>query len=288
MSVLLGTLCLGEMQWLPMLWEQHRDWPGLAKWVFVESADVEYARVNPDHVSPEGLSVDGTTEFLEGLAERDPRVIHIRHGFSSHRDPAVGKAAARQRYLDVAEEVRPEYVLAVDADEFYTREDQAKLLQVMDERRSYRAFTFPRREIWRPPCWADRPLFDCEVVGGFWQIPCGHWFRWSPGMHYADCHNTPVDARGRHLNNRLLHLHDKADTPGLPQMVHLGFAAKLESRVAKHRYYAGRGEDRDRQRKWYVHSRAAWETWQPGEELPRGAKVIPYQGPVPEVFRAPA
>src|SRR4051794_7463634 len=38
MSVLLATLCINEMEWLPRLYEQHKDWPGMAGWVFVEAA----------------------------------------------------------------------------------------------------------------------------------------------------------------------------------------------------------------------------------------------------------
>jgi len=52
MSVLIGTICLNEMQWLPMLYEQHRYWPDLEKWVFVEGADRVYQQTNPELVSP--------------------------------------------------------------------------------------------------------------------------------------------------------------------------------------------------------------------------------------------
>lgn len=287
MSVLLATLCLNEMEWLPKLYLQHRNWPGLARWVFVEAADTVYAAQNPERVTPEGLSVDGTSGCLRALAEVDPRVTYIAHGFTSHARAEAGKIAARQRYLEIAEEVRPNYVIVLDADEFYTRLDQERLPNLMDRFRSYWAFTFPRREIWRPPSCIDQPLFSQEVVGGFWQIPCCHWWRWSPGLHYDDCHNTPKDIYGRYLNNKLFQLHGGGSRicEEVPQMIHLGFAARREDRLAKNAYYAARGERRDKMRKWYVESRARWEMWKPGDVLPRDAHVIPYTGPVPEVFR---
>ena len=68
MSIVLSTLCLNEMEWLDKLYAQHKDWVGLEKWIFVESADRVYAETNPDMVSSSGLSVDGTTEFLRELA----------------------------------------------------------------------------------------------------------------------------------------------------------------------------------------------------------------------------
>ena len=251
------------------------------RWVFVEAADVIYASQNPERVTAEGLSTDGTSSFLRGLAERDSRVTSIAHGFSRHAKAEVGKVEARQRTLEIAAEVKPDFVVVLDADEFYTKEDQGRLLSVMCAFGSGRCFTFPKREIWRPPSLSDRPLFSFEAVGGFWGIPCCHWFRWKPGIHYDDCHNTPKDGKGCYLNHRLLQLHDR---PEMPQMIHLGFAASRESRLAKHAYYAARGEALDRQRQWYVDSRSRWERWKLGDGLPRGARVVEYTGPVPEVF----
>ncbi len=90
MSIQLNTLCLNEMEWLPRLYEQHRDWHGMGHWVFVEAADRAYAEANPDMVSKDGLSIDGTSEWLADLAKRDDRVIYIPHGFTGHENPAQG------------------------------------------------------------------------------------------------------------------------------------------------------------------------------------------------------
>lgn len=282
-TVLLATLCLNEMEWLPKLYEQHRDWPGLVRWVFVEAADTEYRRANPDMVDDRGLSVDGTTEFLADLHQRDNRVTHVPHGFSGNPDPAKGKCEARQRYLDVADSLGPppSYLVTLDADEFYTHEHQRLIPLFMDSFPEAVSFVFHRREVWRPPSLSHTPLMAHEVVGGFWGIPCCHWWRYVPGMHYGDCHNTPTGPDGRPMNDRPVFLNDRPDAP---QMVHLGFAAGERTRLAKNRYYAGRGEGRTDHRDWYVRSRAAWRHWTPGMSLPRDARVAPYTGPVPECF----
>lgn len=283
MSVLLASLVLNEMEWLPLLYKQHLQWPELVSWVFVEAVDRQYQKANPEMISPEGLSVDGTSQFLQTLAETDPRVTYIPHGFSDHPDPAVCKAQARQRYLEVAADVKPTYVIALDADEFYTREDQEGLVRCMDQHKHRDAFVFHRREIWRPPAYASNwSLFSHEVVGGFWEIACCHWWRWQPGMHYGDCHNAPNGANGQPLNWNMERLNKRS---GFPQMIHLGYAAQEGTRKAKNRYYETRGEAEDPLRSWYVESRAAWETWQVGWRLPKRAKVIPYKGPVPECFQ---
>lgn len=281
MSVLLATLVLNEMQWLEKLWNQHRDWPELQAWCFVEAADTEYARANPGMVSEYGFSTDGTSEFLRDLAASDQRVIYIPHGFCSNRDQAAGKAEARQRYLDEASRLKPEFVIATDADEFYTKDDQWRVLQWMRERPDFLAFTLPRREIWRPPAIARQPLFQYEVVGGFWAMACCHWWRWEPGMHHSDCHVSPNRADGQRMN---WWMHRADENPQAPQMIHMGFAASEKTRLAKNRYYAVRGEDTDPNRRWHVQSRDAWARWKPGGRLPRRARVIPYRGPVPECF----
>lgn len=274
MSVVLCTLALNEMEWLPSLYEQHNRWPTMDRWVFVESADRVYAETNPDMVSPEGLSVDGTSQFLKELAAKDERVVYIPHGFCSDENPAQGKCQARNRYLDVAEEVKPTFLFVLDGDEFYTTDDQLEVIRNMSAFKKADAFRFRQRHIWKPPG-ATHGQFTFEAIGGFWAIPHVRGWRWYPGLRYKTNHNTPELPDGRKLDSALHHFNE-------PQCVHMGFASSLKSRAAKHRYYAARGEGKVDQRGWYVESREAWET---GKPLPRRGRVIPYSGPVPEIFR---
>lgn len=280
-SVVLCTLVLNELQWLSKLYAQSRDWPGMKKWVFVEAADRVYSRTNPDMVSPDGLSVDGTTAFLRQLARQDSRVVHIKHGFSEHADPAQCKCAARSRYLRVADEVEPTFVYVLDSDEFVPRESQERILSAMRVNPRGLAFCFRQRHIWHPPIFSDEPLFRYEAIGGFWAIPHCRGWRWQPGLRYETNHNTPEDSEGRLLDRKMIRFDEME---GRPEVVHMGFASSKRTRLAKNAYYAARGESTGR-RSWYVESRAAFETWRPGDKLPRGARIAFYDGVIPECFQ---
>src|SRR3990167_6376548 len=274
MSIALCSLVINEMEWLPALYTQHRDWPGLVSWICVESADRVYAETNPEMVNKRGLSVDGTTEYLKELEQKDRRVVYIPHGISNHINPAQGKCESRQRYLEALEVVKPDYLLILDADEFYTKRDQERISKLFPRAdSSYNSFCIPYRHLWRPPSIVDRPIMESEVVKGFWAIEHCHGFRWFPGLRYGNYHMTPKEANGTPLSDKMLFLKTLAE---YPQCVHLGFAAGRREREAKHRYYATRGEAADRKRNWYVASRKTWEIWRPGTVIPRGAEIIPY------------
>jgi hypothetical protein len=255
----------------------------LCKWIFVEAADRQYVIANPDMVSPYGLSVDGTSEFLSQLEKTDDRVTYLPYGFSESSNPAQGKCEARQQYLNALESVKPDFFIVLDGDEFYTYRHQRTITTLMPRYKNKTAFIFNRREIWRPPSIVDNPLMGLEVIGGFWKIPCCHWWKWFPGVTYLDNnnHNTP-SVGGSSLLNGVVKL-DKGKSG--PQMVHMGFAAMRKTRMAKNLYYETRGEGKTDHRGWYVKSRAAFDTWKPSDILPRGASVIPYEGPVPEIFQ---
>lgn len=287
MRVALCTLVLNEMEWLPRLYEQHRGWPGLVRWVFVEAADREFARVNPGLVTEGGLSTDGTTGYLKSLSH-DPLVTVCHHGWTGRadgKDPSQGKCEARSTGLRLLEGLPddPDLLVVLDADEFWPYASQERLAPyVRGLSAAYTGFAFRHREVWRPPLYRGDPLFSREVRGGFWAIPYCRVWRWELGLRYAKTHNTPQTAAGALLDRSL---YRGEGDPKAPEYVHLGFAADPRRRVAKHRYYEGRGEAKDKHREWYCRSRGAWETWTEGDRLPRGAEVVPYAGPVPECFR---
>jgi hypothetical protein len=277
MKIMLATLCLNEMEWLQKLYDQHKDWPDLVSWVFVESADRVYANVNPTLVSKEGLSIDGTSDFLRDLARSDSRVQYIPHGFSTHVDPALGKTESRQRYLATAEDVRPDFFVVLDADEFYCQKDQFLINGIMqNEPVVVHDYSFQFTHVWHPQSIVDEPLFKLEVKGGFWKMRHAKGFRWHPGIHYGSNHQRPTwnkgDGRIKFYNS--------------PSCVHMAFASDPVLRKSKHDYYIARGEGADEKRYWYVQSRRSFETWKPGDRLMRGARVVPYQGFIPEVFQA--
>jgi hypothetical protein len=277
MSLILATLCLNEMEWLPRLYEQHKDWPELVKWVFVESADIAYAHTNPDMVSQLNLSVDGTSEYLKDLASKDTRVVYIPFGLSGHpSDPSQGKCQARQQYLNIVNIEKPDVLFVLDADEFYTYDAQQSINNIIKRKlHTTDGFCFKFRHIWRPPSVASKPLMQLEVTGGFWNMHHCRGFRCEPGMKYENNHNLPTNCvRIKRYDN------DRSN----PQCIHMGYASSHKIRSAKARYYIARGEGITDHRQEYVICRAAFEVWRPGMPMPKDTKIVPYNGPIPEVF----
>lgn len=276
MSILLGTLCLNEMEWLPYLYEQHKNWPTVVKWVFVEAADAVYYACNPSFVSKDGLSIDGTTEYLEELAAKDDRVIHIKAGIVGNTKSDQNKSACRQLYLNIANKIGPTFVFVLDADEFYTYKAQQNIVDIMEGEKAILSFCFEQINIWRPPNIAHLPLFTYYVKGGYWNIAHIRGWRWQYNIRYNKNHNWPEDPKGRFLINSRHIFNTK--------WIHLGFASQLSFRAAKHIYYKARGEGEDKQRRMYVACRDYFLKWKLRDSLPHGAKVLPFVGDVPEVF----
>lgn len=276
--IALATICLNEHEWLYRLVEQHQDWPGLVSWAFVEASDRLYGVGAPGEVvSPEGLSVDGTTAFLEELEGLNPLVRYSAVG------RVANKCEARTHYLRMIDEAEPDWIVVLDADEFYTREHQLRINEILSEQQKEprSPVLFRQRHLWRPHAIGRVELLTYEVVGAYWNVPHLRMWPWYPGMVYRDDHNAPELADGTSLRARML----KDFHPLSPQCVHTGFASLLVSRRAKHAYYVARGEGRADGRHHYVQCRHAWERWRPGVRLPYGARVVDYQGPEPEVLR---
>lgn len=290
MKILLATLCLNEEEFLWDSFNQHIGWPGLVGWCFVESACYSYSEANPDAVTARGLSVDGTTEHLRRLANGDPRVRHISHGWAIGT-PAQEKCESRNRYLEFADKIKPDAIIVIDADEFYTRADQQRINEVVASMPHISSFCFRQRHLWRPPSIAASTSRTAnEVHGGYWQEKHIRVWRWREGMRYGANHNTPQDHNGTLWTQHTFWAESANQDIRWPQCVHFGFARDGEHRKRTNRYYQARGEGREPHgqfnRQAYVDCRAAWETWKPGDELPHGAKLIPYDGPIPEVFSA--
>lgn len=276
MRIMLATLVLNEMEWLPKLVKQHLDWPGLCCWAFVEAADRRYAEANPGLATGDGLSTDGTTDYLRTLGSpafrHDKTIKIIHHGWADHADPAQAKCQARNRYLELADEVKPDAIVVLDADEFWTWDGQRRLNDLLDGRRDA-GLMLPTRHIWRPYAMPASELFRWEVQGGYWSVPHARVWRWRPGLRHTDNHNVPHGVRVK----RMLQ-------PGMPETIHLGFASANASRAAKRRYYGARGEGVSDRRGMYQDCRLAYENWSFKDKLPHGAEVVPYVGNIPEAF----
>jgi glycosyltransferase involved in cell wall biosynthesis len=285
MRIALATICLNESEFIAKSYEQHSDWPGLISWVFVEGADRAYARANPGMVSHDGLSTDQTCPIITSLSNKDAgRIKLVRHGWMEDGNPSQAKTRGRDRYLDVFETVQPDFFVVLDADEFYTREDQLRINRLLeaDTKKEYLCWRLTQRHVWRPHSIRSQPLFNLEANGGYWAVRHIRIFRWQSGLRYKLDHNYPQSASYRPLR----HIYDgSTDHSQDPHCVHLGFARSAQQREATNRYYVERGESNDGKRSRYVQCRTAWERWKPnGKRLPNGAYITDYSGPIPECF----
>lgn len=286
LRVALCSLVLNEEEFLGWNYMQHRNWPGLVGWVFVEGADKKYAEASPKKVTKDGLSTDGTSKTLDYLKQSydaETNLLHIKHyGWMQDKKPALAKTVGRDRYLDILEDIKPDIFVVIDADEFYTRKDQNDINTFVEANYDYHCWRFTQRHIWAPPSVYKEPTaynFRYEVTGGYWDVRHVRVFKWRTGLRYSHDHNYPQCNN----HNPLKRMHDCLE--GGPQCVHLGFARAAENRKATNSYYVQRGEGRRDGRRHYVSCRSAWEGWQPGVRLPNGAEVKRYDGPIPEIYR---
>ena len=305
----LATIALNEAEFIEAQLCQHLDWPGLAVWVWVEGACSLYAKANPEAVSSKGLSTDGTSEILR--ASSSDKVCYVPTGVvgcGEHDRMGEEKRLLRNMYCRLLACESIDILIVLDADEFYTLEDQQRINDIVVQNPEHTRFLFPQRHVWRPPSVVDtQGRLDQEVAGGYWAVPhlrVWRWHRtkwpnarrrgpWRTGGRYTKDHNHimfpretwPDDARK--LYRRQDWVRNGGEVAEYPQCVHAGFARDGQHRARTNRYYVHRGEGKEEgfSRQHYVDCRAAWEMWTPGDELPHGAAVHNYDGPVPEVWR---
>lgn len=202
-------------------------------------------------------------------------------------DVLHAKAEARNAYLRHADALEPDWLVVIDADEFYENGDQARIAQIMEQ-----FATEPRpplllkqRYPFYPPVYRGqgKPMFRHEVTGSYFSVPHLRIWPWYPGLRHRGNHNWPEFEDGRSLRDLMVRL-DK--NPNAPQCVHMAFASYADIRSAKHRYYEARGEAVDPARRKYVECRSWWETYRPtGRPAPKGVKILPWSGPIPEALR---
>jgi hypothetical protein len=290
------SIVLNEEEFLLKCWNQHKDWPGLERWVFVHGACRTYGRANPEMVTEDGCSVDETHNLLVKHIHRQNKVGRevIRFGWADHLNPAQEKCVLRDAAMRAIDDLKPDYFVVIDADEFYTVEDQLLINELLEQEQCCTSLCLPQRHIWCPPkmqevqktalelggCFVNK--FKYEVVGAYASVPHCRIYRWFPGLEYRNNHNEPEKQISLHS---VMCYHPRG-----PCCVHLGFARSARTRTATNRYYVERGEGKedgkkDINRQRYVDFRAAWESWKPGDTLPHGARVVPFDGQVPEVWR---
>lgn len=291
MRLVLCTLALNEEDIISRCIAQHRNWPGRLAHIVVEGSDPIYPRKHP-YTS---LSVDSTGEILQ--RHYDAGDIHYVAQLGGGEDVPQDqfKCVLREAYLKTIklEGFEPDWIAVIDADEFYTVEDQQDIndqLQHLPERIT--AAIVPQIHHWRPPKIIDSKNHSSRLhaTGGYWSVPHVRFFRWRPGMTYLPKtvplnHNWPVYPDGTYANSQHTVLTDVL-------CHHYGFAPRNpEGTLADIQYYEARGEKQTRKPTWRC--RTAWRswsyddlimpnTWKGLHQLPKNVQIIPWTDSVPE------
>jgi hypothetical protein len=250
------------------------DWECCKQIIIVEGAVDLY----PDrNVRADGGSTDRTVDIISQFPDPQHKIVLVRGKWKD-------KMHQRSQY---AQRVTGDYMWVVDADECYTKADLETIKNEVMEKRDVEIWSFrdakdPKRRgiihFWHG--------INKHVVGGYWDIPHDRIFKYTPGMKYTTNHNMPAKPNGTMIDRKIV----KTATTNI-MCYHLGFAKDVSNMEDKTQYYINRGEGKEanslvrQRRQMYVDCRKAWFEWKEGKQLPHGARVLPWNGPWPEVLK---
>lgn len=171
---------INEINYLPFSISAIYDY--VDKIVIVEGCDIYMKKwILEDRLTKEGLSTDGTTEFIRSLGDK---VHHIPLGFVEGDELIFWNTLVQNCGID-------DYCWMIDADEIYKRPDAQQLVEWMKEDK-YWAIEFPMINFWHD--------FYHTINGGDWNPVHGRIFKiLEEGMHFSDYSNFARLESGRQL-----------------------------------------------------------------------------------------
>lgn len=268
-------IALNEAEYLRSTLDQVYHWDACHEIIIVEGSDRLYPK---EHLSPDGLSGDGTTEIIRNYPDPKKKIKYISGVYTD-------KIEQRNEY---AKRITGNYALILDADEFYTRDDLDRIVQDAEANPEVELFTFDfSHDLSQRTYYHLWYNFQQHVLGGYWDIPHNRIYKWTPGTLYKDGdHNHPVKPNGaKMIAPRVKALASRA------KCIHTGFAKSVRNQKDKNKYYQDRGEGKESnpelraRRQMYIDCRLAYENWVPGKGLPHDASVLAFGAPLPEVLK---
>lgn len=263
-KVIICMIAINEEQFIEANLKHIYDWDCCHEIIIVEGAVEKYPSQN---INLDGSSKDRTVEIIKNFPDPQNKIKLIQGKWKN-------KEEQRSQY---ATRVTGDYMFVIDVDEFYTKKDLEILKQEMIDNPNVLQFRFARPlgivHFWHG--------LERRVVGGYWDVPHQRIYKYIKGMKYIDNHNHPTLPLpdGRRMD-QIKDVGTFIETKVI--CYHLGFARNFQQVRDKQNFYYNRGEKETRP--MYSECREAWFSWKPGMALPHGARVIPYNGPMPEVF----
>lgn len=267
------TIALNEEEYIENVLRNFYDWECCHQIIIVEGAVKLYPK---DNVK-KGHSTDRTIEIIKNFPDPQNKIVLVQGEWKN-------KMEQRSQY---AKRITGDYMFVVDADECYIKAD----LDILKNE----VLSKPNVELWRfnqDPNPSRRGIIhfwhgiDKHVIGGYWNVPHNRIYKFSKGLRYTTNHNHPAKKNGKAVVKDNV----KTETTKI-KCYHLGFSKCKQNMADKIQFYKNRGEGKEKnpqlrkRRQMYVDCRDAWFNWKPGNKLPHGAKVLPYNGPLPEVLQ---
>lgn len=269
-NITIGTILLNEKKFIGLNLIQH--YAICDRWILVEGACKGYPARK---VNKQGLSLDNCSAQIRLFPDPDNKLQYVQHGWTS-ADGEDAKSEMRNRYLEFC---NSQFLLVIDADEFYFEEHIKEALADLDDPKTH-AVVLPQVHFWKTT--------ESFITGEYYDISHTRIFRHYPGMKYIRNHNFPeIGGKFVHELGQKKFSRTIKESPSKagsyiylePRCYHMGFAKDFDDMRDKSDYYVNRGEATTR--KSTTESRAAWFNG----ELPEKCRVRTWGGPIPSVIK---
>lgn len=223
------TIALNEQKFIGASLRSVLKHPNIKRVAVVEGAVNMYP-----NSTEEGLSTDKTAEEITEVMKDNGKIVYHRYGFANDKVELRNKALS---YLTDCN-----YILVVDADEVWKKEDLDKLVEAMKLNPTGQDFRFKFNHFWKRK--------DLLAVGSQWDSAMFRCFRFTDKSLHWETHNTPVvNSQGERVKNII-----SVEC----QVYHYGYLKDEKDIEDKLYYYS----QRDRGLK----VKNTWSNWQEGKE----------------------
>jgi len=234
--------------------------PHIKKIAVVEGAVELYAHA----ATTEGLSRDSTSTIIKRVItkyDKDGKIIYDRYGW------AKDKAELRNRCIDLLG-THVNWLLKVDADEVYKKEDLDTLAKIMQSDAAITTIYMKHLHFWKRK--------DLIAVGGQWDARLPRCFRFRDKTLRFRQHNLPpVNSRGENIEE----LGKRIDTDEV-KIYHYGYMKDEKDVRAKLEFY----KKRDKHLK-VIDTFSNWKPGKPTQPTHQGGTVEKFKGKHPKVMR---
>lgn len=247
-GISIGTILLNEQKFIGANLCNH--YHLCDEWIIVEGACNGYPKRK---VSISGVSLDNTEKIIKLFPDPDGKITYIQHGWT---EASGENAKSELRNVYIKRSIGT-YLVVIDADEFYEKEDFEKAINKLKSDKNIYSIVLPQVHFWKAT--------DKFITGEYYDVSHTRFFRNLPGMKYIRNHNFPE------LNGKFIHelgqfkyqrniIASKTEFEGYtyegPRCYHMGFVKDVNDMQDKTQYYINRGEDVSRVST--TMSRSAW------------------------------